>query len=78
MKLIDNQQEIEQLRVQFSNLREIRVRAEGEFIVEVLKKVNFNKAKAAEVLDVDRKTIYNKLREFGELSGKSKVIASGV
>jgi two-component system response regulator HydG len=35
--------------------------AEYEMILEALKKVNFNKTKAAKLLNIDRKTLYNKL-----------------
>ncbi len=36
--------------------------AEYAAILQVLKKVNFNKSKAAALLKIDRKTLYNKLR----------------
>ncbi len=39
-------------------------RAEFEMINSVLQKVNFNKTKAAELLNIDRKTLYNKLKGF--------------
>ncbi|MBL7750933.1 MAG: sigma-54-dependent Fis family transcriptional regulator [Chitinophagaceae bacterium] len=42
-------------------------RAEFELITEVLRQVNFNKKKAAEILKIDRKTLYNKLRHFESL-----------
>src|SRR5205814_3096970 len=37
-------------------------KAEYETIMNVLKEVKFNKKKAAEVLNIDRKTLYNKLK----------------
>ncbi len=38
--------------------------AEYEMILDVLKQVNFNKSKAAKMLDIDRKTLYNKLKIY--------------
>ncbi len=42
-------------------------KAEYEAIMAVLKEVNFNKTKAAEILNIDRKTLYNKIKGYGEL-----------
>jgi two-component system response regulator HydG len=39
-------------------------RAEIKQILAVLQQVNFNKKKAAEILNIDRKTLYNKLKNF--------------
>ncbi|RFZ83529.1 sigma-54-dependent Fis family transcriptional regulator [Mucilaginibacter terrenus] len=36
--------------------------AEHETILKVLREVNFNKTKAAEILNIDRKTLYNKMK----------------
>ena len=47
-------------------LRDVAVRAEYQAIMAVLQKVNFNKKKAAELLKIDRKTLYNKLKLFQE------------
>jgi two-component system response regulator HydG len=38
--------------------------AEYEMILEAMKKVNFNKTKAAKLLNIDRKTLYNKLEHY--------------
>lgn len=46
------------------NLKEAAKEAEYEMIFEALKKVNFNKTKAAKLLDIDRKTLYNKMKNL--------------
>lgn len=40
--------------------------AEYNTVMNVLKKVNFNKSQAAVILKIDRKTLYNKLQKFNE------------
>ena len=45
-------------------------KAEYETIMNVLKEVKFNKKKAAEVLNIDRKTLYNKLKSYEEFFEK--------
>ena len=45
-------------------LKEVSARAEYDMIMSVLQKVNFNKKKAAELLQIDRKTLYNKLKNY--------------
>ena len=45
-------------------LKDTASRAEYEAIMQVLKEVNFNKTKAAELLNIDRKTLYNKIKSF--------------
>lgn len=49
------------------DLKDAASRAEYETIMTVLQQVNFNKKKAAEVLNIDRKTLYNKIKNFQEL-----------
>lgn len=51
-------------------LKSAGIDAEYELILEALKKVNFNKSKAAKVLQIDRKTLYNKIRQYQELRGE--------
>jgi len=38
---------------------------ERQLILEVLQQVKYNKSKAAQVLNIDRKTLYNKLDKYG-------------
>lgn len=44
------------------DLKNAALEAEYETIIKVLKEVNFNKTKAAEILKIDRKTLYNKMK----------------
>ena len=46
------------------DLKDTASKAEYEAIMQVLKEVNFNKTKAAEMLNIDRKTLYNKIKSF--------------
>jgi two-component system, NtrC family, response regulator HydG len=46
------------------NLRSAAFMAEYQIILSALQKVNFNKSKAAELLNIDRKTLYNKLKHY--------------
>ncbi len=48
------------------DLKDTASKAEYEAIMNVLKEVNFNKTKAAELLKIDRKTLYNKIRSYEE------------
>ena len=50
------------------NLKDAAIQAEFETIMTVLQQVNFNKKKAAELLNIDRKTLYNKIKNFQPLS----------
>ena len=45
-------------------LKDSASKAEYETIMHVLKEVNFNKTKAAIILNVDRKTLYNKIKNY--------------
>lgn len=44
------------------DLKNAALEAEYEAILKVLKEVNFNKTKAAKILNIDRKTLYNKMK----------------
>lgn len=47
-----------------SSLKAVVEQAEKTAILEVLKKTNNNKSKTAELLEVDRKTLYNKIAQY--------------
>lgn len=49
------------------DLRDAASHAEYEAIMNVLKQVSFNKTKAAEILKIDRKTLYNKIKNYEEM-----------
>lgn len=54
-------------------LDEAAIKAEYDLILETLKKTKFNKSKAAEILQIDRKTLYNKLTAYEKLMAKSVI-----
>lgn len=45
-------------------LKKAAMEAEYELILSALTKANFNKSKAAEILGIDRKTLYNKMKNM--------------
>lgn len=45
-------------------LKSIAGSAERQAIIDILEKANYNKSKAAELLKIDRKTLYNKLKLY--------------
>lgn len=47
-----------------NNLKAAAFDAEHKVISETLKKVKYNKSKAARMLNVDRKTLYNKMKQY--------------
>jgi two-component system response regulator HydG len=49
-----------------NGLKDAALEAERIKIYKVLEKVNYNKTKAAEILSIDRKTLYNKLKTINE------------
>lgn len=52
------------------SLKSASLDAEYDMIVEALKQVNFNKSKAARLLNIDRKTLYNKMKQHQDLNTK--------
>ncbi len=46
------------------NLKEASHQAERQVIIDALHKANFNKSKAAKILNIDRKTLYNKINQL--------------
>ncbi|WP_153800947.1 sigma-54-dependent transcriptional regulator [Foetidibacter luteolus] len=46
------------------DLKNAAAKAEYETIMNLLKEVNFNKKRAAEILKIDRKTLYNKIKNY--------------
>jgi len=57
------------------SLKNAAQEAEYEAILKVLKQVNFNKSKAAKLLNIDRKTLYNKMKGFNLLREETPVEA---
>jgi len=51
-----------------NKLKSANLDAEYEVILDALKQANFNKSKAAKLLNVDRKTLYNKMKQFKEFN----------
>ncbi len=50
-----------------------KIDSEYQSILNALKQSNFNKSKAAKLLDIDRKTLYNKMRQYKEFNNESEV-----
>jgi two-component system, NtrC family, response regulator HydG len=51
-------------------LKGASIDAEYDMILKALKKVNFNKSKAAKLLNIDRKTLYNKMKQYQEFNNQ--------
>lgn len=47
------------------SIKNLQLENEKELILSVLTQTNYNKSKAAKILDIDRKTLYNKLAKYG-------------
>ena len=51
-----------------AQLKKAHLEGESEVIFNALKKANFNKTKASELLGIDRKTLYNKMKQIGAIT----------
>ncbi|MBC8047961.1 MAG: sigma-54-dependent Fis family transcriptional regulator [Fimbriimonadaceae bacterium] len=47
-----------------TDLKSLAEKTEREMIINTLIKVNYNKSKAATILKIDRKTLYNKMKQY--------------
>ncbi|HRE50269.1 MAG TPA: sigma-54 dependent transcriptional regulator [Flavitalea sp.] len=56
------------LSIDETTLKAASIDAEYEMIIEALKQANFNKSKAAKLLNIDRKTLYNKMKQYQEFN----------
>lgn len=59
--LADDEEDGEEI----TDLKSVVERAEKKAIVKVLKQTSFNRTRASKILDVDRKTLYNKMKSYG-------------
>lgn len=50
------------------NLKTVRITAKYQMIVKALQQANFNKTKAAIILNIDRKTLYNIMEQYKMLT----------
>jgi len=53
-----------------SRLKSANIDAEYEVILEALKQANFNKSRAAKLLNIDRKTLYNKMKQYKQFNNQ--------
>jgi two-component system, NtrC family, response regulator HydG len=56
---------------EISELKKASATAEYNTIINVLEKANYNKSKAADILGIDRKTLYNKINNYKNKSEKT-------
>jgi len=54
-----------QLSGSTTDLKQIQASTERDKIIDILKEVNNNKSKAARLLNIDRKTLYTKMKQYG-------------
>jgi DNA-binding NtrC family response regulator len=46
-------------------LKSVLKKVEREHIIDTLKKTKWNRAETAKILEIDSKTLYNKMKEYG-------------
>ena len=46
------------------NLKDAAAEAEAEVLIKVLEEVKYNRTKAAKKLGIDRKTLFNKMKQY--------------
>lgn len=64
----DNEFPYKSYGIDSNSLKVASIDLEYELILKTLKDVNFNKSKAARVLNIDRKTLYNKIKLYKDLN----------
>lgn len=65
--VISKEQTDQERTIPVHGLKDAAAQAEYNTIMEVLKEVKFNKTKAAGILNIDRKTLYNKIKQYESL-----------
>ena len=60
------------IEAQPGDLKSLAEKTEKEMIINTLIKVNYNKSKAASILKIDRKTLYNKMKLYKILTGNEE------
>jgi two-component system response regulator HydG len=70
MAVVEEDEPQQQRSLSETTLKGASIDAEYEMILKALKKVNFNKSKAAKLLNIDRKTLYNKMKQYQEFNNQ--------
>ncbi len=61
----DDDDDFSSVSISYENkLKSANIDAEYEVILGALKQANYNKSKAAKLLNIDRKTLYNKMKQY--------------
>jgi two-component system, NtrC family, response regulator HydG len=64
-EMLLQQEDMDSITKDQTDLKKIQESQEKRMIEDTLKKVNFNKAKAARILNIDRSTLYAKMEKYG-------------